>query len=52
MLNVHSLRTSPSLRRYWHKVCDYLRYAVPEFLMIAVSVIALLYLIERFFFAR
>ena len=52
MVNVFTATTIPSLRHYWRKFTDYLRFILPEIALIVGSVLILLGLIKRFFFTR
>ena len=52
MVNVFTATTIPSLRRFWRKSCDYIRFILPEVLVVAAFVLVMLGLIKRFFFVR
>ena len=52
MKYVLNATTIPSLRRFWRKTCDYIRFILPEVALIAGSVLILLAIIRRCFFVR
>ena len=52
MNNVLNATTIPSLRRFFRKIVDYIRFILPEILVIVSFVLILLGLIKRFFFVR
>ena len=52
MYNVFTATSIPSLRRFFRKIADYIRFILPEILVVVSFVLILLGLIKRFFFVR
>ena len=52
MENVFTATTIPSLRRFWRKTLEYIRFILPEIAVTAGFVLIMLAIIRRCFFVR